>query len=480
MQSLDALIALSESGSFEARYDVALANLICAQGLPGSEELDIDAVICWIDDAARQIELATQLNYPKFLECPSQFANSQAIYCMATLMTVLQTELGVRYNPARMDEPYEFRDSRDRFIHGITHGDGGTCMTLPVLVAAVGRRLGYPINLVRGTIHLFCRWDGGDRSPFQMNDVFNIEATARGLVCDPDEHYLNWPYPPTDAVWDEKTYLKNLTAREELAIFLACRGFVLMEHGKYVQAIEAYTCARRLSPDNMRYRAFQDLMVMLALDVPLEKPSDTDTVLIGYDGRKYRPFHWPQPAENPERLPAAALPPAIIDDMIPPLTPDMTPGTVADALLPRLPQLIDAGWVEGVTQQIAMEQVSSEATRHNAMIRARHEAMLAEVDRINAINKANQQRIRIFASMAAPPTRAVLPEVPDLVPFGPPHVALPAPHSTATPSGLPPNNHPFHGFQTPTFPVERMQPVAIAAESVRHRQVPLVFLMRAN
>jgi hypothetical protein len=478
MQTVQQLIELADSDRFEAAYDVAVANLVCAQGLPGSENLNIEAVVDWIADAARRVEFATQLNYPKFLDRPGEFANSQAIFCMATLMTVLQTELGVRYNPARIDEPYEFRDSRDRFIHGITHGDGGTCMTLPVLVAAVGRRLGYPIKLAKGTIHVFCRWDGGERSTFQMNDVFNIEATANGLVCDSDEHYLNWPYPPTDPVWDEKTYLKSLMPREELAMFFACRGFVLVEHGNYVQALEAYTCARRLSPDNMRYRAFQDLMFMLALDVPLEKPQDADTVLIGFDGRKYRPFHWPPPVENPERLPAAALPPAFIDNIIPPLTPEMTPGTVADALLPKLPQLMDSRWVEGVTQQIAMEHVSADAMRQNAMIRARHEAMLAEVDRINALNMANQQRT--LAAMAAPATPAFPPGVSSLVPFEPPHAALPAPHSMALPSGLPPNNHPYRGYQAPTFPMERMQPVAIAEQSVRHRQFPLAFLTRAN
>jgi hypothetical protein len=232
METVQQLIELANSDRFETTYDVAVANLACAEGLPGSENLNIEEVVDWIDDAARRVRLATELNYPKFLERPGQFGYSQAVYCMATLMTVLQTELGVRYNPARIDEPYEFRDSRDRFIHGITHGDGGTCMTLPVLVAAVGRRLAYPIKLAKGTIHVFCRWDGADRSPFLMNESFNIEATARGLVCDPDEHYLNWPYPPTDPVWDDKTYLKSLTPREELALFFACRGFVLMEHGK--------------------------------------------------------------------------------------------------------------------------------------------------------------------------------------------------------------------------------------------------------
>jgi hypothetical protein len=243
--------------------------------------------------------------------------------------------------------------------------------------------------------------------------------------------------------------------------------------GSNVQAIEAYTCARRLAPDNMRYRAFQDLVLMLALDVPLERPADAEAVLIGYDGRKYRPFHWPQEVDHPERLPAAALPPAIIDNMIPPFTLDMTPGTVADALLPKLPQLMDERWVEGVRQQIAMEQVFAEAMRDSTMACTRHEAMWAEVDRINAINKTNQQRQ--FTSMAAP--HPTLPEHSGMIPFPQPQVKLPGIHPAAQPS---PSNDPFHGFQTPKFPVEWMQSVAIAAESAHQGQVPHAFLTRAN
>ncbi len=480
MQTVQQLIKLADSDRFEATYEVALANLVCAQGLPGSEDLVIEAVLDWIDDAARRVHLATELNYPKFIERPGQFANSQAIFCMATLMTVLQTELGVRYNPARIDEPYEFRNSQDRFIHGITHGEGGTCMTLPVLVAAVGRRLEYPIRLVKGTIHVFCRWEG--QSPFLVSDGFNIEATARGLVCGPDEHYLNWPYPPTDPAWDEKTYLKSLSPREELAMFLAGRGFVLMEHGKYVQALEAYTCARSLAPDNMRYRAYQDLMLLLALDVPIEKPSEADAVLIGNDGRQHRPFHWPQPVANAERLPAAALPPEMIDELIPPFTPDMAPGEVADALLPGLPQLMDVRWVEKIQLQVAQARISADALRHNTMVRQRREAMAAEMQRLTAENKARQERMFaemqrltaenrakqewMFAAMVAPSTL-------NAEHFGTARIVEP---QAMQPLAEPPNNRAIHGYPSP---LDRTQQFVFSTMPVR-RQIPLALLARAT
>lgn len=247
METVQQLIELADSDRFEAAYDVAVANLVCAQGLPGSESLSVEAVIDWIDDAARRVDFTTQLHYPKFLDNPGQFGKSQAIYCMVMLMTVLQRELRVRYNPARKADSSDFRNAQDSFLHGITHGEGGTCASLPLIVAAVGRRLGYPIKLVKGTQHLFCRWDRAGRSTVLTNDRFNIEATAHGLVCQPDEYYLQWPFAPTFPEYEPHEYLKSLSPREELAMFFANRAFVLIDNGKYVGAIESFTTARRLA-----------------------------------------------------------------------------------------------------------------------------------------------------------------------------------------------------------------------------------------
>jgi hypothetical protein len=92
--------------------------------------------------------------------------------------------MGVRYDAevvADLDRPP--LDSRDDFLHGIIAGRGGTCASLPVLYAAVGRRLGYPLKLVRTTQHLFLRWDdpGGER--------FNVEiSNAGGIDTPPDDH----------------------------------------------------------------------------------------------------------------------------------------------------------------------------------------------------------------------------------------------------------------------------------------------------
>lgn len=61
-------------------------------------------------------------------------------------------------------------------------GGRGTCSSLPPLYVAIGRRLGYPLKLVKSFAHLFARWDNG------AGERFNIECTARQFVSHPDEY----------------------------------------------------------------------------------------------------------------------------------------------------------------------------------------------------------------------------------------------------------------------------------------------------
>jgi hypothetical protein len=98
------------------------------------------------------------------------------------MVTVLQQDCGVRYNPQRIHDP-DFRDSRDQFIHGMIVGDGGTCASMPVVYVAIGRRLGFPMKLVSAKAHLFARWDSPDAR-------FNLEGAGMGFSIKPDEYYL--------------------------------------------------------------------------------------------------------------------------------------------------------------------------------------------------------------------------------------------------------------------------------------------------
>jgi hypothetical protein len=114
---------------------------------------------------------------------------------------------------------------------------------MPVLYAAMGRRLGYPIHLCRANGHLLCRWDRGNEQ-----ERFNIEASGRGLATFPDEHYLSWPRPIPPSIARAGLFLKNLNPVEELAIFLNTRGACLCDLRHYFDAIVAYAQAHRADP----------------------------------------------------------------------------------------------------------------------------------------------------------------------------------------------------------------------------------------
>lgn len=101
-------------------------NLLVATGLPGAEELKLDAALAEIDRWATHVRTETERHMYRFHQNPSAFEDSEGYFRMLTSVTVLQQDFGARYNPDRIYDP-DFRDSRDLFIHGLigeTKGDG--------------------------------------------------------------------------------------------------------------------------------------------------------------------------------------------------------------------------------------------------------------------------------------------------------------------------------------------------------------------
>lgn len=173
-----------------AGLDIALVNLLCAAGLPGSEDLDVEGALGQLDAWAARVNSETERHLYRVTDprYAAHYHHSEARLRAEFLVQVLQEDCGVRYNADRIDEP-DFGDARDLFIHGmLPGGDGGTCASMPILYVAVGRRLGYPMTLVLAKQHVFCRWDGdGER--------FNIEGASDGGVNNyPDDHQQNEPH----------------------------------------------------------------------------------------------------------------------------------------------------------------------------------------------------------------------------------------------------------------------------------------------
>jgi hypothetical protein len=248
------------------QLDIALVNLLCAEGLPGAESLNAQQCLARLDQWAERVRAETERHLYRFKASPREYDYSEAYFRMLMMAIVVYEDYSVRYNPARIAAPgnvgandHFFADSRDLFLHGLLspqtlnsqpstlHLRTGTCSSMPVLYIALGRRLGYPLKLVTTKSHLFLRWD----SPTER---FNLEATGKGMNRWDDEHFKHWPFPVSEEEIQADGYLKSLTPAEELAVFLSLRGHCLKEAGRMPEAITSYADAVRLAPDARPYR----------------------------------------------------------------------------------------------------------------------------------------------------------------------------------------------------------------------------------
>ena len=164
-----AAMLYGEPGQLGA-FDIAEANLRCAEGLPGADGVDTTRCLATLDRWAAQVKIQTDKHLYRLADprVAKHYRNSESFFRASMLLQILQEDRGVKYNLKR-SEDINFSDSRDLFIHGIIgDGEGGTCVSMPVLYVAVGRRLGYPLKLVLAKAHVFCRWEGkkGDRLLF--------------------------------------------------------------------------------------------------------------------------------------------------------------------------------------------------------------------------------------------------------------------------------------------------------------------------
>lgn len=216
-----------------AKLDIGEVNLECAEKLPGSQELDVPSYLAKLDEWAELIRNQTKHAWPRFDRNPEAYNRSRPYYRMLVMVTVLQRDLGVHYDLKSVEGPFDATDSRLHFIHGILEGRGGTCTSLPVLYVAVGRRLGYPLKLVHAVEHWFVRWDDP-----ATNTKLNIEATSRGLNCQPDEYYMTWPKPMQPKLIAAGWLLKSLTPQEELSAFYEMRGRCFLDIGNFRNAMQ--------------------------------------------------------------------------------------------------------------------------------------------------------------------------------------------------------------------------------------------------
>jgi len=167
--------------------DIARMNLACAEGLPGAEGLDVAQCLSRLDDWAQRVRCETQRHLyrvtdPRYAD---QYRKSESYFRASMMLQVLQEDCGVHYNKQRVRD-VDFKNSRDLFLHGLVGGaSGGTCVSMPVLYVAVGRRLGYPMRLVLAKAHVFARWDDAadlcdtahPRPPLRLDGLWQTHPT---------------------------------------------------------------------------------------------------------------------------------------------------------------------------------------------------------------------------------------------------------------------------------------------------------------
>jgi len=221
-----------------AKLDIAEVNLRCACGLPGAEGIDIEKMRQTLDQWAAFIQHETDRHMYQFHRDPADFRNSEGYFRILVMITALQRDLKVHYNPQRINDPYG-RDSRDLFIHGLVNGHGGTCASMPALYVAIGRRLGYPLKLVGAQAHLFARWDDP-----QTGERFNIEGSY-GFADHSDDYYREWPRPISDIDMATGRF-RSFTPRAALAGFLGSRAACLEANDREAEAGQVRQWEREL------------------------------------------------------------------------------------------------------------------------------------------------------------------------------------------------------------------------------------------
>ena len=256
------------------RVDIGRMNLICARDADGTDRIDVERLVKVLDKWA-EIAKAAEERYRKSFEAhPERYDNSYAKYRAVNLALTVKEDLQCRYQKSlitsgAMDDihsPRFFRNPDDVFISGLLLNRRGTCSSFPVLLVALGRRLGYPLYLKATLGHMFCCWDDG-------TERFNLDTNGDAVDTPPDEYYL------TDSrfglkgrsldVLQRKRKMVNLTNQETLGIFIETAAYSIEARGDSARASMHYAIAMRFqhAPANLRFAARQRESTMGGPDV---------------------------------------------------------------------------------------------------------------------------------------------------------------------------------------------------------------------
>jgi len=261
------------------KVDIARIDLLCAEALPTSANLDIEQCLKTLDEWVSEVKIETERNYHRFVEHPEKFKNSLGYYRMAVMAAVLCQDLRVHYDPQREKELFEnnyftqgqpyskaeqhfFSDASDFFLQGLLSDKRyGTCASMPYLYVAVGRRLGYPVSIAGAYTHSYVYYDEGN------GKHFNVEATEdRGFVTPSDDEYRNppWGAPSDPDYYKTHDLLQPLSNKESMANLLGSRAAIFRAAGQHDEEAKTWEIAARYFPDTPAWKGIEENMQQAA------------------------------------------------------------------------------------------------------------------------------------------------------------------------------------------------------------------------
>jgi hypothetical protein len=252
-----------------AQQDIAVVNLLCATDLPSADPLDIPQCLRQLDEWAEYARQETINGYPRFQQNPDPNKGSENVFRLWALMHAIRIKSGLeaKFMSGDQIEGFEIIDtsmeptggphknrinSQVGFIHGLLSPRClGCCASNPVLFAAIGRRLGYPVKLVLSVQHIFNRW-------VDDAEQFNMDGSMKYIGSDEDHHYIDRFRPWRD--WERKStaFHRPLTPREELAAFMYNRCGCECANMRFDDALASCKIAARFHPDQLTYTHEQD------------------------------------------------------------------------------------------------------------------------------------------------------------------------------------------------------------------------------
>lgn len=245
------------------RTDLVRLNLAVARGIPGLESLDVEKYVRTVDQWTNAFRQLLPGMERMFHATPRKWKNDLRFFRVVMLMGFIGYDLGIRYNDEQFRQQTSgnmevwYTDPGDLFLHKLIDTKQGTCANMPVLHAAIARRLGWPVGIAAARSHFISRFDDG-------TVYHNIEATGvrqGAVVSDPDEVYIERFKLPKRATACGSD-LRKLAAREMIGVFLGLRGRHYADTNRMPLADLDFALARVLYPSHRRtYAAALDSMV---------------------------------------------------------------------------------------------------------------------------------------------------------------------------------------------------------------------------